>query len=83
MKDEKVDGWKTARGTYYEGISNGPTQTDVGHSNRFDFDRGLEKPSPTARRILAALSVATQTRPKFGHSLRPWAVRPFCCLAAW
>jgi hypothetical protein len=46
-------------------------QTDRGRPIRSDFDRGQEKPSLAARRILVALSAATQTRPKFGRGLRP------------
>jgi hypothetical protein len=41
-----------------------------GHLIWSDFDRSLEKLSPAARRILAALSAATQMRSKFGHGLR-------------
>jgi hypothetical protein len=53
-----------------KGISNGPTQTDRGRPIRSDFDWGREKSSPWARRILVAVSAVTQTRPKFGRSLR-------------
>jgi hypothetical protein len=42
---------------------------DVGCPNRSNFDRALEKINPTARRILATLSMAMQRQPKFGGGL--------------
>jgi hypothetical protein len=45
-------------------------QTDHGRPIRSNFDRGQEKPSPVGLLILAAVSMATQTWPKFGHGLR-------------
>jgi hypothetical protein len=65
-----TDRWKHRQPASTKGISNGPTQMDRGRSFRSVLDRGQEKPSPTARRILTAPSAAMQTRPKFGRGLR-------------
>jgi hypothetical protein len=47
-----------------------PTQTDHGRPNRYFFDRARKKVLLAARRIFVGLSAGTQTRSKFGRSLR-------------